>query len=66
MEDFLWQSGDALDRLEDLREEVSRGELGNDVATARQRMDQHNEMKKQVTRNSVDEIDLLGQRLLQR
>uniref|UniRef100_A0A8D8Y3N1 Triple functional domain protein n=2 Tax=Cacopsylla melanoneura TaxID=428564 RepID=A0A8D8Y3N1_9HEMI len=66
VEDFLWQAGDVLDRLDDLQEDIGRNDLGEDAVTARHALDVHNDMKKKILKAPVEEIDLTGQRLLQR
>ncbi|CAB3382818.1 Hypothetical predicted protein [Cloeon dipterum] len=66
LEDFLWQAADLLDRLDDLQEDLSRGDLADDLAGAKAALDLHNEMKKKILKAPVEEVDLVGQRLLQR
>ena len=70
MEDFLWQTTEVLDRMDDLREELSH-ESGpaaapGDVAAARRAIDRHTELRNKVFKNAAHEMDKLGQRLLQR
>lgn len=66
LEDFLWQAADLLDRLDDLQEDLSRGDLADDVAGAKVALELHAEMKKKILKTPVEEVDLVGQRLLQR
>ncbi|KAK7792817.1 hypothetical protein R5R35_000762 [Gryllus longicercus] len=66
LEDFVWQAADLLDRLDDLQEDLSRNDFADDVIGAKRAIDLHNEMKKKITKAPVEEIDLIGQRLLQR
>jgi len=66
LEDFLWQAADLLDRLDDLQEDLSRGDLADDLAGAKAALELHNEMKKKILKAPVEEVDLVGQRLLQR
>ncbi|XP_049828356.1 kalirin isoform X4 [Schistocerca gregaria] len=66
LEDFIWQAADLLDRLDDLQEDLSRNDLASDIAGAKHGIDVHNEMKKKIMKAPVEEIDLIGQRLLQR
>lgn len=66
LEDFMWQAADLLDRLDDLQEDLSRNDLGEDVAGAKHSLDIHTDMKKKIMKAPVQEIDLMGQRLLQR
>ncbi|XP_043215264.1 kalirin-like isoform X2 [Amphibalanus amphitrite] len=70
VEDFLWQTTEVLDRMDDLREELSH-ESGpaaapGDVAAARRAIDRHTELRNKVFKNPAHEMDKLGQRLLQR
>lgn len=62
----MWQAADLLDRLDDLQEDLSRNDLGEDVAGAKHSLDIHADMKKKIMKAPVQEIDLMGQRLLQR
>ncbi|KAK3932143.1 Triple functional domain protein [Frankliniella fusca] len=66
LEDFVWQAADLLDRLDDLQEDLSRNDFADDVNGAKHGIDVHNDMKKKIMKAPVEEIDLLGQRLLQR
>jgi triple functional domain protein len=66
LEDFLWQSSDLLDRLEDMREDLNHNEFADDVNGAKKSMDIHNEVKKRIHKMPVETIDSMGQRLLQR
>ncbi|KAL0129500.1 hypothetical protein PUN28_001638 [Cardiocondyla obscurior] len=66
VEDFTWQAADLLDRLDDLQEDLSRNDFADDVAGAKHGIDLHNEMKKKIMKVPVEEIEVLGQRLLQR
>lgn len=66
MEDFLWQATDLLDRLDDLQEDLSRSDFGEDVPSAKHGLDLHAEIKKRILKAPVEDLDLTGQRLLQR
>lgn len=66
VEDFLWQASDLLDRLDDLQEDLSRSDYGEDVASAKHGLDLHLDIKKRILKAPVEELDLTGQRLLQR
>ncbi len=50
LEEFIWRATDLLDRLEDLRDElgVGRTDFPDDVASAKHRIELHNEMKKRI------------------
>ncbi|KAK9499466.1 hypothetical protein O3M35_002497 [Rhynocoris fuscipes] len=66
VEDFMWQAADLLDRLDDLQEDLSRNDFGEDVASAKHGLDMHADMKKKIMKAPVEEVDLAGQRLLHR
>uniref|UniRef100_A0AAR5PYU8 Non-specific serine/threonine protein kinase n=1 Tax=Dendroctonus ponderosae TaxID=77166 RepID=A0AAR5PYU8_DENPD len=64
-EEFSWQAADLLDRLDDLQEDLARNDFADDVSGAKHKIDLHNEMKKKIMKAPVEDIDVLGQRLLQ-
>ncbi|KRT83990.1 hypothetical protein AMK59_1401, partial [Oryctes borbonicus] len=66
VEEFSWQAADLLDRLDDLQEDLSRSDFADDVSGAKHKIDLHNEMKKKIMKAPVEDIDLMGQRLLQK
>ena len=66
LEDYLWQSSDLLDRLEDMREDLNHNDFADDVAGAKKGLDLHTEVKKKIHKIPVESIDTMGQRLLQR
>ncbi|XP_014209362.1 triple functional domain protein, partial [Copidosoma floridanum] len=66
VEDFTWQATEILDRLDDLQEDLSRNDFADDVGGAKHGIDLHNEMKKKIMKVSVEEIGVVGNRLLQR
>lgn len=66
VEEFTYQAADLLDRLDDLQEDLSRGDLGEDVSGARYSLDLHTDMKKKIMKAPVQDVDLTGQKLLQR
>ena len=66
LEDYLWQSSDLLDRLEDMREDLTHNDFADDVAGAKKGLDLHSEVKKKIHKIPVESIDSIGQRLLQR
>lgn len=66
LEDFLWQAADLLDRLDDLQEDLARGDLAEDLPGSKVALELHAEMKKKILKAPVEEVDLVGQRLLQR
>ena len=66
LEDFLWQSTEMLDRLEDMREDLNHNDFADDVNSAKKAIDLHNEVKRKILKVPVENIDNVGQRLLQR
>ncbi|KAK0088982.1 hypothetical protein PV325_009865 [Microctonus aethiopoides] len=66
VEDFTWQAADLLDRLDDLQEDLSRNDFADDVGGAKHGIDLHNEMRKKIMKVPVEEVEVVGQRLLQR
>ncbi|XP_015585806.1 triple functional domain protein isoform X4 [Cephus cinctus] len=66
VEDFIWQAADLLDRLDDLQEDLSRNDFADDVGGAKHGIDLHNEMKKKIMNIPVEEVEVVGQRLLER
>ena len=55
-----------LDRLEDMREDLNHNDFADDVNTAKKAIDLHNEAKRKILKVPVENIDNVGQRLLQR
>ncbi|KAK6627030.1 hypothetical protein RUM43_003138 [Polyplax serrata] len=66
VEDFVWQAADLLDRLDDLQEDLSRNDFADDIQGAKHSIDIHADMKKKIMKAPVEEIDMIGQRLLRR
>lgn len=66
LEDFLWQSSDMLDRLDDMREDLGHNDFADDVGGAKKGMEQHNELRRKILKIPVENIDSVGQRILQR
>jgi triple functional domain protein len=55
-----------LDRMEDMREDLNHNDFADDVAGAKKSMESHNEVKRKILKVPVENIDNVGQRLLQR
>lgn len=55
-----------LDRLDDMREDLNHNDFADDVNGAKKAMDIHNEVKRKILKIPVENIDNVGQRLLQR
>ena len=66
LEDFLWQSSDMLDRLDDMREDLAHNDFADDVGGAKKGMEQHTELRRKILKVPVENIDNVGQRILQR
>ena len=66
LEDFLWQSSDMLDRLDDLREDLGHNDFADDVNGAKKGMEQHSDLRRKIGKIPVDNIDAVGQRILTR
>ncbi|XP_050733039.1 triple functional domain protein-like isoform X4 [Eriocheir sinensis] len=66
VEDFTWQANELLDQLEDVRDELQQSDFADDVNGAKRAIERHKEMHQKVTGNMVHDLDLTGQRLLQR
>ncbi|XP_037034473.1 kalirin isoform X5 [Bradysia coprophila] len=64
LEEFLWQVGDMLDRIDDLQEDLSRSDFAEDVNGAKHGIDHHNDMKKKILKLPIEDIDVQGQKLL--
>ena len=62
----MWQSSELLDRLEDMREDLTHNDFADDVNGAKKGMDVHNDVKKKIHKIPVESIDSRGQTLLQR
>ncbi|XP_018907690.2 triple functional domain protein isoform X1 [Bemisia tabaci] len=66
LEDFLWQAADLLDQMDDLQEDLSRNDFGEDAVLTKHALELHEDMKKKILKAPLKDINLLGQRLLQR
>ncbi len=66
LEDFFWQSVDLLERLDSMRDELNHNDFADDVNGAKAAMEGHNEAKRRILKVPVENIDNVGQRLLQR
>ncbi|KAI7806101.1 putative triple functional domain protein-like, partial [Triplophysa rosa] len=65
-EDFTGNAARVLGRLEELQDMVSQRDLPSDLDSSRRAMEEHASLKKKVTKAPVEELDMEGQRLLQR
>lgn len=55
-----------LDRLDEMREDLNHNDFADDVNGARKATDLHNEVKRKILKLPVENIDNVGQQLLQR
>ena len=66
LEDFLWQSSDLMNKLDDMREELNANDFADDVGNAKAAVDLHLEMRRKIVKIPVENMDNVGQRLLHR
>lgn len=64
LEEFLWQVGDMLDRIDDLQEDLARSDFADDVNGAKSGIDHHSDMKKRILKLPIEELDLQGKKLI--
>ena len=55
-----------LDRLDDMREDLNHNDFADDVNGAKKAMEGHNESKRKILKVPVENVDNVGQRILQR
>ncbi|XP_064409238.1 triple functional domain protein isoform X3 [Latimeria chalumnae] len=65
-EDFISNATHMLSRLEELQEMLGKKELPQDLEGARDMIEEHSQLKKRVIKAPIEELDLEGQKLLQR
>ncbi len=65
-EDFTGNARHLLARLEEMQETVTRKDFPQDLEGARRMIEEHAALKKRVIKAPVEEVDIEGQRLLQR
>ncbi|XP_053570468.1 triple functional domain protein isoform X2 [Bombina bombina] len=65
-EDFINNATHMLSRLEELQEMLANKELPQDLEGARNMIEEHSQMKKRVLKAPIEDIDVEGQKLLQR
>nr|XP_006819273.1 PREDICTED: kalirin-like [Saccoglossus kowalevskii] len=66
LEDFIWQALDLLNRMENLRGELSDMDFPDDVQGAKEMIDEHANLKRRVLKAPVEYLETQGQRLIQR
>ncbi|XP_075683008.1 triple functional domain protein isoform X2 [Rhinoderma darwinii] len=65
-EDFIGKATHMLSRLEELQEMLGNKELPQDLEGARNMIDSHCQLKKRVTKAPIEDLDLEGQKLMER
>ncbi|XP_060047910.1 triple functional domain protein [Erinaceus europaeus] len=65
-EDYVGNATHMLSRLEELQELLAKKELPQDLEGARAMIEEHAQLKKKVIKAPIEDLDLEGQRLLQR
>ncbi|GCC25469.1 hypothetical protein chiPu_0003879, partial [Chiloscyllium punctatum] len=65
-EDFISNASHMLSRLEELQEMLAKKDFPQDLDGARKMIDEHTLLKKKVIKAPIEELDLEGQKLLQR
>ncbi|XP_041039324.1 triple functional domain protein-like isoform X5 [Carcharodon carcharias] len=65
-EDFISNASHMLSRLEELQEMLAKKDFPQDLEGARKMIDEHTLLKKKVIKAPIEELDLEGQKLLQR
>ncbi|XP_055538298.1 triple functional domain protein isoform X2 [Wyeomyia smithii] len=63
-EDFLWQASDILDRIDDLQEDLQHSDFPEDANSVNYSSENHNEMRRKILKLPIEDLDLLGQKLL--
>ncbi|GAB6019934.1 hypothetical protein CHUAL_001465 [Chamberlinius hualienensis] len=66
LEDFIWKALDLLEKLDGIKKEMTRNDFADDVDGAEKMLEKHCEAKKKVVKAPVEDIDMEGQRLLQK
>uniref|UniRef100_A0A4W3IBX3 Rho guanine nucleotide exchange factor 25 n=1 Tax=Callorhinchus milii TaxID=7868 RepID=A0A4W3IBX3_CALMI len=65
-EDFISNASHMLSRLEELQEMLAKKDFPQDLDGARKMIEEHTLLKKKVIKAPIEELDLEGQKLLQR
>ncbi|KAM3929732.1 triple functional domain protein isoform 1-T1 [Leptodactylus fuscus] len=65
-EDFIGKATHMLSRLEELQEMLGNKELPQDLEGARNMIDSHCQLKKRVTKAPIEDVDIEGQKLMER
>uniref|UniRef100_A0A7M4FDF5 non-specific serine/threonine protein kinase n=1 Tax=Crocodylus porosus TaxID=8502 RepID=A0A7M4FDF5_CROPO len=65
-EDYISNATHMLSRLEELQDILSKQELPQDLEGARNMIEEHSQLKKKVIKAPIEDLDVEGQKLLQR
>uniref|UniRef100_A0A8D2KT44 non-specific serine/threonine protein kinase n=1 Tax=Varanus komodoensis TaxID=61221 RepID=A0A8D2KT44_VARKO len=65
-EDYISNATHMLSRLEELQDILARKDLPQDLEAARSMIEEHSQLKKKVIKAPIEDLDLEGQKLLQR
>lgn len=65
-EEYISNAAHMLSRLEELQDVLAKKELPQDLEGARNMIDEHSQLKKKVIKAPIEDLDLEGQKLLQR
>ena len=65
-EDYISSATHMLSRLEELQDILAKKELPQDLEGARNMIEEHSQLKKKVIKAPIEDLDLEGQKLLQR
>uniref|UniRef100_A0A5F9DRB4 non-specific serine/threonine protein kinase n=1 Tax=Oryctolagus cuniculus TaxID=9986 RepID=A0A5F9DRB4_RABIT len=65
-EDYISNATHMLSRLEELQDMLAKKELPQDLEGARNMIEEHSQLKKKVIKAPIEDLDLEGQKLLQR
>uniref|UniRef100_A0A803T6B5 Trio Rho guanine nucleotide exchange factor n=1 Tax=Anolis carolinensis TaxID=28377 RepID=A0A803T6B5_ANOCA len=65
-EDYISNATHMLSRLEELQDILAKKDLPQDMEAARSMIEEHSQLKKKVIKAPIEDLDLEGQKLLQR
>ncbi|KAF8773664.1 Triple functional domain protein like [Argiope bruennichi] len=64
LESFTWKATDLLNRMETVKDDLTRNDFADDVSTSKSMIDAHSSLKKRIIQVPVEDIDLEGQQVL--
>lgn len=62
----MYKATDLLRKMDLIKEDLNKNDLANGVTDAKQKIDQHSCLKKKIVKAPIEEIDLVGQKVLTR